>query len=122
MWRDGVVGFGSIYLVKEKPEASGVDFIGFDGFGVRLGGRANLSASTTLFGALSYERRSYSTVDPAFLTERKDNQFGLLLGVTYTFAKDWTLTPQVSLARNQSNTELNDYHREVASLAIRREF
>ncbi|MDP3540683.1 MAG: surface lipoprotein assembly modifier [Azonexus sp.] len=122
MWRDGVVGFGSIYLVKEKPQADGVDFIGFDGAGVRFGGRANLNTSTTLFGGLSYEFRSYAAVDPSFLTERTDHQYGLLLGATYAFAKDWTLTPQVSLTRNQSNTELNEYHREVVSVAIRREF
>ena len=28
LWRDGVVGFGSLYLVKEKPEKSEVDFLG----------------------------------------------------------------------------------------------
>lgn len=122
MWRDGVVGFGSIYLVEEKPQESGVDFIGFDGAGVRFGGRANLNTSTTLFGGLSYEYRRYAAVDPSFLNKRKDRQYGLLLGATYTFAKDWALTSQVSLTRNQSNTELNEYHREVVSLAIRREF
>lgn len=122
LWRDGVVGFGSIYLVKEKPQESGVDFIGFDGAGVRLGGRVNLGASTTVFGGVSYEHRRYAAVDPSFLTKRKDDQYGLVIGGTYTFAKDWTLTPQVSLTRNQSNTELNEYHREVASLAVRREF
>lgn len=122
MWRDGVVAFGSIYLVKEKPQESGVDFIGFDGAGVRFGGRANLNTTTTLFGGLSYEYRRYAAVDPSFLSERKDNQYGLLLGGTYAFAKDWTLTPQLSLTRNQSNTELNEYRREVVSVAIRREF
>ena len=122
LWRDGAVGFSSLYLVKEKAQAAGVDFLGFDGVGVRFGGRASLSASTTFFGGLSYEYRRYAAVDPAFLSERTDSQYGLLLGASYAFAKDWTLTPQISLTRNQSNTELNEYHREVASLAIRREF
>jgi hypothetical protein len=45
-----------------------------------------------------------------------------MFGATYAFAKDWTVTPQLSLTRNHSNTELNEYHREVVSLAIRREF
>lgn len=122
LWRDGVVAFGSLYLVKERPQEEGVDFIGFDGIGIRLGAKADLSTNVTLFGGLSYERRDYSAVDPSFLAERKDDQYGLLLGATYAFAKDWTLTPQISLTRNQSNTELNEYHRELVSLAIRREF
>ncbi len=122
MLKDGVVGFGSVYLVKEKPQEASVDFIGFDGVGFRLGAKADLSSKATLFGGLSYEHRSYSAVDPSFLVERKDDQYGLLLGATYGFAKDWTVTPQVTLTRNQSNTELNEYHREVVSLAIRREF
>jgi hypothetical protein len=122
LWRDGVVGFGSIYLVKEKPQADGVDFIGFDGVGFRLGARADLSAKATMFGGVSYEYRSYSEVDPSFLVKRKDDQYGLMFGATYAFAKDWTVTPQLSLTRNHSNTELNEYHREVVSLAIRREF
>lgn len=122
LWRDGVVGFGSFYLVKERPQAANVDFIGFDGLGARLGARGNVTDKTTLFGGFSYEHRRYAALDPAFLTERQDNQYGLLLGATYAFARDWTLTPQISLTRNQSNTELNQYHREMASLAVRREF
>lgn len=122
LWRDGVVGFGSLYLVREKPQESGVDFIGFDGVGARLGARGSVTDKTTLFGGFSYEHRRYSAVDPAFLDERRDNQYGLVLGATYAFAKDWTLTPQISLTRNESNTALNEYHREMAWLAVRREF
>jgi len=122
LWRDGVVGFGSLYLVKEKPEKSEVDFLGFHGLGLRLGARGNVSEKTVLFSALSVERRIYEKEDPSFLVVRKDTQYGLVLGASYALAKDWTLTPQASLTRNQSNTELNQYHREMASLAIRREF
>lgn len=122
LWRDGAVAFGSVYYVGEKPDASGVDFLGFDGFGLRLGSRLDLGARTVVFGSVAYEQRRYDAVDPSFLRTRRDEQYVALFGATYAFAKDWTVTPQLSLTRNQSNTELNDYHREVASLAIRREF
>lgn len=122
MWRDGLVAFGSLYLVDEKAEQGRFDFLGFDGFGVRLGARANIGARLTIFGGLSYERRHHDAVDPSFLVTRRDHQRSLLLGATYGFAKDWTITPQVSLMRNGSNTELNEYHREMVSLTIRREF
>lgn len=122
LWRDGLVAFGSLYLVGEKPQEKDVAHIGFDGIGVRLGGRYNLGERTTLFAGASYEQRRYDESDPSFLTTRRDHQYGLLFGANYAFARQWTLTPQVSLTRNSSNTDLNDYHREMVSLAIRREF
>jgi len=122
MWRDGLVAFGSVYLVNEKAQQDRFDFLGFDGLGARLGARANFGEKLTVFGTLSYERRHYDEEDPSFLVARKDEQYGVLFGATYAFAKDWTMTPQISLMRNDSNTELNEYHREMVSLAIRREF
>jgi outer membrane protein len=122
MWRESAVGYVSAYLVSEKPHAGNVDYLGFDGVGVRFGGRANLSAKTTLFGNLSCEFRQYDAVDPSFLVKRRDAQYSMLLGASYAIEKDWTLTPQLSLGLNDSNTALNDYHREMVSVAIRREF
>jgi hypothetical protein len=122
MWREGVVGFASAYLVTEKPQAGGVDFIGFDGYGMRLGSRWNIGEKSIVFAGVNFEQRRYDGVDPSFQVERKDNQYGFLLGGNYVFAKDWSLTPQIALTRNQSNTALNEYHREVYSLAVRRDF
>ena len=122
MWHEGVVGFASAYLVTEKPQAGGVDFIGFDGYGMRLGSRWNIGEKSIVFAGVNFEQRRYDGVDPSFQVERKDNQYGFLLGGNYVFAKDWSLTPQIALTRNQSNTALNEYHREVYSLAVRRDF
>ena len=36
--------------------------------------------------------------------------------------KEWSVTPQVALTYNDSNTELNEYHRELISVTVRREF
>ena len=81
-----------------------------------------MNLKTIVFGSFSYENRQYSAVDPAFMTKRKDDQYTLLLGASYAFEKDWTLTPQLSFSLNESNTALNEYHREMVSVAIRREF
>lgn len=122
LWRDGLLAFGSLYLVGEKPQEDGVDHLGFDGAGVRVGGRFNLSERTTAFAGVSLERRRYDERDPSFLATRRDTQYGVVLGASYAFAPKWSLTPQVTLSWNESNTDLNDYHREMVSLAIRREF
>ena len=122
LWRDNAVGYASAYLVHEKAQAAHVEFLGFDGLGVRFGARANVTQKTIAFGSFSFEQRRHVAVDPAFLTKRRDEQYALLLGASYAFEKDWTITPQLSLSLNESNTALNDYHREMVSVAIRREF
>lgn len=122
LWRDNAVGYVSAYLVREQPQTANVDYLGFDGIGLRFGGRANMNLKTIVFGSFSYENRQYSAVDSAFMTKRKDDQYTLLLGASYAFEKDWTLTPQLSFSLNESNTALNEYHREMVSVAIRREF
>ncbi len=121
LWRDGAVGFASAYLVQEKPEARNLKQYEFDGYGARLGGRLGFGQQLIAFGSLSYERRDHSR-NQANEVRRQDDQYGALIGVNYALARDWTLTPQLALTYNKSNLELNDYHREVVSLAIRREF
>lgn len=122
LYRDGVMAFASAYLVGERPQQGHVPWLGFDGLGVRVGGRYSYDAQTVLFGGATYEYRAYNDEDPSFLKKRRDNQYGLLLGATYYMTKDWSLTPQVSLTYNESNTELNEYNREMVSLTVRREF
>jgi hypothetical protein len=122
LYRDGIMAFASAYLVGERPQEKHVDWLGFDGFGIRLGGRMNYDAQTVFFGGLTYERREYNKQDPLFLTTRHDNQYGLLLGATRYLTKEWSVTPQLSLTKNDSNVALNDYNRELVSVTVRREF
>lgn len=121
MWRDGAVGFASAYLVQEKPEADNVKQYDFDGYGMRFGGRLNFGQKLIAFAGASYERRDYSRNLPGEV-RRQDDQYGALVGANYALSKDLILTPQLTLTYNKSNLELNDYHREVVSIAIRREF
>ena len=122
LYRDGIMAFASAYYVGERPQEKNVDWLGFDGVGMRLGGRINYDAQTVLFGGVTYERREYNKQDPLFLTTRRDNQYGLLFGATHYLTKDWSVTPQLSLTKNDSNVALNDYNRELVSVTVRREF
>lgn len=121
MWRDGAVGFASAYLVEEKPDTNDFKQYEFDGYGMRLGGRRNFGKELVAFAGASYERRNYSRNLPTEV-RRQDDQYGALVGFNYSLSKDLILTPQLTLTYNKSNLELNDYHREVVSIAIRREF
>jgi tetratricopeptide (TPR) repeat protein len=122
LYREGIMAFASTYLVQELPQKSHVGWLGFDGFGMRFGGRMNYDARTVLFGGATYEYRGYSKEDPSFLSKRRDNQYGLLFGVTRYFTKEWSVTPQLSLTYNDSNQELYEYNREMFSVTVRREF
>lgn len=122
LYREGIMSFASAYFVQERPQKSGVGWLGFDGFGVRVGGRMNYDAQTVLFGGATWEYRDYNKEDPSFLSKRRDNQYGLALGATHYFNKEWSVTPQLSLTLNDSNIDLNEYNRELFSVTVRREF
>lgn len=122
LYREGIMAFASAYFVQELPQKSHVGWLGFDGFGVRIGGRMNYDAQTVLFGGATYEYRGYNKEDPSFLNKRRDNQYGLLFGATRYYTKEWSVTPQLSLTYNDSNQELYEYNREMLSVTVRREF
>ncbi len=122
LYRSGVMAFASAYYAGERPRALGSEWLGFDGVGVRVGARMNYDSQTVLFGTASWEHRDYRKEDRLFRTDRRDNQYGLTLGATRYFTKDWSVTPQLSLTLNDSNTKLNEYHREQLSVTLRRDF
>jgi tetratricopeptide (TPR) repeat protein len=121
-FRGGEVVYGGVYLVSELERAAGVPHLGHTGFGVRFGGQMNYDPKTVLFAGGSVEARRYGGADPAFLATRDDLQFDVSLGASYTPARDWKITPKLSMTQNSSNIQLNEYHREVVSVTVRRDF
>jgi tetratricopeptide (TPR) repeat protein len=116
------VVFISGYGGEQKETNDSFSWLGFKPFGARLGGQLSFNDRTLLFGALSYEYRTYNGTEPLFLVERRDNQYDARLGLTYTFAPKWSVTPQVAYTNNRSNIELNEYDRTVGSVSVRRDF
>ncbi len=112
----------SAYGGEQKETDSAFPWLGFKPYGTRVGGQLSLTERTLVFGAFSFEYRTYNGVEPLFLVRRKDDQYDARLGVAYTFAPKWTLTPQVAYTNNVSNIELNEYDRTVASVSVRRDF
>lgn len=116
------VAFVSSYAGDERDIKSGFSYLGFKPLGVRLGGQLTLHPAVIGFGSFGYEYRSYNGVEPLFLTNRRDNQYDVIVGLNYVFAPQWTLRPQVAYTRVDSNIELDTYDRTVASVALRRDF
>jgi tetratricopeptide (TPR) repeat protein len=120
--RTGEILFASAYVASEKERAGSKPYLGHIALGVRFGGQMNYNAETVLFAGGSVEQRRYGGTDPSFLTTREDTQWDLSIGANYIPAKDWKVTPKLSVTQNQSNTELNEYRREVVSVTVRRDF
>ena len=53
---------------------------------------------------------------------RTDNQWNLGVGVAWTPAKNWRVTPQFQYTDARSNIALNRFRRAVLSVTVRREF
>ncbi len=112
----------SVYGGEQKETNDAFPWLGFKPFGVRLGGQLSLNERTLFFGSFSFEYRRYNGVEPLFLVRRQDDQYDARIGLTYTFAPKWSVTPQVAYTNNVSNIELNEYDRTVASVSVRRDF
>ena len=121
-YRSGTVAFASGYWVNERPHDGEKGWLGFDGFGLRAGGQMNLNPRTELFFVGSIESRRYNEQDPSFLKLREDIQYDVSLGLNYKPTRQWQVTPKFSWTQNESNIDLNKYHRETVSVTVRRAF
>jgi tetratricopeptide (TPR) repeat protein len=120
--RTGMLAYGGGYLGRERERTAGAPHLGHKLWGVRAGVQQPLRENIALFGSLGYENRSFGGIDPLFLVTRQDRQTSLNLGVNWSPAKSWRITPQVALVRTASNIVINDYAKRVVSINARYEF
>ncbi len=116
------VVFASVYGGREVARDSLADFLSQDIAGVRAGGQLNLNNQWQLQGSLAYELRDNDEDDPAFLKKRKDRQYDASLGLNFIPARDWSIRPQISYTKTDSNIELNSFNRKIISVDIRKDF
>lgn len=121
-FRTGAVVYAGAYLGTEREKTSGVPHLGHDLVGIRAGGQVELAPRWTGFINANLEQRHYGGNDPFFLSTRQDLQSNFTIGANFAASREWRITPQLSLTRNDSNMELNDYRREVLSITAHRDF
>ncbi len=114
--------FASYYGGRDVARNVDINAISQDVLGLRLGGQLNFNEQWQLFSTFSYELRENDRKDPAFLKIRQDNQYDAALGMRYSPARDWTIKPQISYTKNDSNIELNSYDRSIVSINVRKDF
>lgn len=121
-FRSGLVVFAGAYTGNEKERAGGVPHLGHKLTGLRLGTQKTISDELALFGNVGYEERNYGGTDPLFSVTRKDRQTNLNIGLSWTPAKLWRVTPQLSITSVKSNVPVADFRKKTLSVAVRRDF
>ncbi len=89
----------------------------FAGFRVTM--QRALSNSVGGFLLAGSQRGEYSEINPLFGVKRVDTLSDVTLGVSWGFAKGWSLRPQVLYMKNRSNLPLFEYDRTDVSLNLR---
>lgn len=116
------VVFAGAYGGNEAEKGLNVRHLGQEFWGLRAGGRLNIRENLAVFVNASREERRYGGPDPLFLASRNDIQNDQSIGLVYTPAKNWSITPQISHTRNDSNIQINQFERTQVFVTVRREF
>jgi outer membrane protein len=118
----GRTAVGATILGGVEKETNGRD----DGDKPFFGGRLSVQqAFTDRIGAFflaGAQRGKYSRVNPLFDFQREDTLYDVAAGVSWAFAKGWSLRPQLLYFKNNSNAPLFEYDRTDVSLNLRKDF
>jgi outer membrane protein len=95
--------------------------------GLRLGGQVQVSDTVDLFASLGAQFSKYHVPNAAFSSAtdsltRDDKQYDASVGLNWHLDKWWTLRPQVSYLRNDSNIVIYKFDRTDVSVTLRRDF
>ena len=124
--------FGWTHAAADGRGAAGITLVGgyenategrVDGdkpfAGMRITLQRALTNSVGSYLLAGAQRGQYSQINPLFGTKREDTLYDATLGVSWGFAKGWSLRPQVLYMKNSSNQPLYEYDRTDASLNLR---
>lgn len=73
-------------------------------------------------GGISYTKSKFAETDPLFLVTRKDDYYGVDLGLSYRWSKAITLRADYLYSDNKSNIDLFEYQRSLFTLKLRYEY
>jgi tetratricopeptide (TPR) repeat protein len=91
-------------------------------YGARLTLQSALTDRVGAFFLGGVQRGKYSRVNPLFNLTRVDTLYDATAGVTWSFARGWSLRPQVLYLKNRSGIRLFEYDRTDISVNLRMDF
>ncbi|HEX2565595.1 MAG TPA: tetratricopeptide repeat protein [Burkholderiales bacterium] len=126
-WRHGFEGAGtpvlSLAAYYGNDQAQGTDpSVGRRLVGGRIGYERTLQIGPRLLSGIARQWSWYGGENIFFLTTRNDIRTDAYVGLAFTPAKDWTVTPQYVLTRNESNIPVVDFTRHQFLVTVRKDF
>ncbi|MCX7193674.1 MAG: tetratricopeptide repeat protein [Proteobacteria bacterium] len=120
--------YASVYTGKELDAAPANIIQPPDGKrrfdGIRLGGQLNVNDQLDEFASIGWQHAIFSKPN-AFIVNnglRNEYQYDLTLGANWHLDKRWSVKPQISMYRKNSNLAIYSYDRTDVSLTLRRDF
>jgi tetratricopeptide (TPR) repeat protein len=126
---------GWLHAAADGRAAAGLSLIGgtenatngrLDGdkpfYGARITLQAAFGDQIGAFFLGGVQRGKYAEANPTFGIKREDTLYDVTAGVIWSFAKGWSLRPQVLYYKNKSNLPLFEYDRTDASINLRVDF
>lgn len=120
--RSGKSLFLASLFVGDERDADNRVATGKELYGLRLAGQTALNDKTDLFAAFRAQHGKYPTHNIQFQAARQDSQYDLSFGLNWRFAPNWSLRPELTYTKNQSNVVTYEYDRTDFSVTVRRDF
>jgi hypothetical protein len=111
-----------LYSGELKAQDSSYEYIGYSLWGGITAISYQLKPNIKLYAGLTFEIRDHESEDPYYATQRNDELISLYLSSIFTLKDGWSITPNISYSKNNSNMAMYGYERYTAGLTIMREF
>jgi hypothetical protein len=90
--------------------------------GLRVSVHWGTSRRTDMFAYASAASGRFDRPASSYFAQRRDLQYDAGIGLNWRFAASWSVRPQLTFTRNDSNFELYDSNRYDLSVTLRRDF
>jgi hypothetical protein len=90
--------------------------------GGRIGAQKTFAGNVDVLASLGFQFGRYAREAAYFLAMREDRQHDMMLGAVWRFATLWSVRPQLTWMRNDSNLSLYNYERYDFGVFLRRDF
>lgn len=90
--------------------------------GARVALQHTLREDIAVYGSAGVQYGDYNKQNTAFLTTREDWLYDAAVGLSWRVKDSWSVRPQVSYSKNDSNISIYEYKRTDASVTVRWDF
>ena len=113
--------FGAAYALRESNVDGNPNGVR-SALGLRAGVQVRLRESVRVDASVNHLASTFSDVNQTFKLIRGDHRTEAVVGLEWTFARDWSLTPQVTRTIQSVNIPVYAYDRTEALVTLRRDW